>query len=219
MSHPDVRRRKSLLILTGVLAAAVLVSFLIWKLRYRASYAADLKDRPWAYTETGARLLTARWEGSFADPAGVEKKLTVEIFTPLTDEEREKKASKRVRNRPGIRSQGSKQSFTGTAQITSTLGAESYELSGSVGKDDHHRIERISFVPEDEAKRVLPNFTAREARPGSWNDTEMTLALYFRKDAADGSSTSTSEGVVVDGEVVWKEDPADRPVTVTLKRL
>ena len=218
MHSSDPRRRKAILLLGLVLVAATVISVVVWKLRYHLSYQSDLRDRPWAYSDSGAKLLVGTWHGKFTDPDGVEKELNFEVFLPLTDEQREEKLKRRVRHRKGVRPQGSKQSFEGLARVNGPRGNEEYHVSGSVGKTDFHQLEAVRFSPEDEARRILPNYAVREARPGKWRDDELTLTVYFSKLNADGSSTSTSEGEVIDGEVVWKDSPEDRPVTVTLRR-
>lgn len=206
-------------IIAGIVLLIIILSWAWSKLRYRMSYAADLKDRPWAYTETGAKLLVGSWQGTFTDPAGIEKQLTVSIDEPVTEAERTKKLQRRSRDRGGPKPSASKHTFDGTARITSKLGTESYELYGAVDKSDYHQL-HFSFGPEDEQKRILPNFTAREANPGTWKEDTLTLTLHFTKHLADGTSTSTStsEGEVVDGKMVWKESPEEKSVVVSLQR-
>ena len=170
------------LLLIGVL---VLLSWGVYECKYYYSYYSDLKDRPWAYSEDkNAKLLVGQWQGSFKDPDGVEKSIVVEIFEPVSEEERERKASRRSRRN---RSRENKQAFEGKALANSKLGTENYELYGSVNKDDFHQL-RFNFRPQDEKKRVLPNFTLSEAKEGIWQNDELLLTLTFSYHKADGSS-------------------------------
>ncbi len=170
------------LLLIGVL---VLLSWGVYECKYYYSYYSDLKDRPWAYSEDkNAKLLVGQWQGSFKDPDGVEKSIVVEIFEPVSEEERERKASRRSRRN---RSRENKQAFEGKALANSKLGTENYELYGSVNKDDFHQL-RFNFRPQDEKKRVLPNFTLSEAKEGIWQNDELLLTLTFSYHKADGAS-------------------------------
>lgn len=170
------------LLLIGVL---VLLGWGVYECKYYYSYYSDLKDRPWAYSEDkNAKLLVGQWQGSFKDPDGVEKSIVVEIFEPVSEEERERKASRRSRRN---RSRENKQAFEGKALANSKLGTENYELYGSVNKDDFHQL-RFNFRPQDEKKRVLPNFTLSEAKEGIWQNDELLLTLTFSYHKADGAS-------------------------------
>jgi hypothetical protein len=175
----------------------------------------EIGGRPWAYGDDKKALLVGVWSGSFQDPGGVAKQIKLEIDPPLTAEEIDKKINHRRRN-SRVRSSDLR-SFDGVATVTSTLGTESYVIHGSVGASNHHEFS-LSLGPEDESKRVLPNFTARAMDKGLWSSDTLEASLSFTHHGADGASHSSSEGEVVNGQVVWKEDPADKPVKVTLKR-
>jgi hypothetical protein len=175
----------------------------------------EIGGRPWAYGEDHSALLVGVWTGSFQDPGGVTKQMTLEIDPPLTAEELDKKINRRSRN-SRVRSSDLR-SFDGVATVVSTLGTESYLIHGSVGASNYHEFS-LSLGPEDESKRVLPNFTARAMDKGLWSSTALEASLSFTQHGADGASHSSSEGVVVNGQMVWKEDPADKPVKITLKR-
>jgi hypothetical protein len=94
-----MRSKKTLLLyLVGLIA----LSWGMYKCKYYYSYYSDLKDRPWAYSEDkNAKLLVGQWQGSFKDPDGVQKSLKLEVFEPVTDEERQEKASRLSRKRRG----------------------------------------------------------------------------------------------------------------------
>ncbi len=169
------------LLLLGML---VLLSWGVYECKYYFSYWQDLRDRPWAYsTDKNAKLLVGRWEGAFKDPDGISKTLEIEIFEPITEEERQEKASRKSRRR----SRENKQGFEGKAVAMSRLGTENYEIYGSVKKEDFHQL-RFNFRPQDEKKRVLPNFTLVEAKEGAWQNDELQLSLTFSYHKADGSS-------------------------------
>jgi hypothetical protein len=201
------------LLLLGILA---LLSWGVYECKYYYSYYSDLKDRPWAYSEDKSTpLLVGQWQGTFKDPLGVEKSIAVEIFEPVSQEERERNASRRSRRK---RSRQDKRSFDGKAVISSGLGAESYEIYGSVNEEDFHRL-RFNFRPEDESKRVLPNFTLAEAKEGTWQNDELKLNLRFVYLNADGSSTSSSTGIVRGGKIAWKNSSDDPTTTIVLRRV
>lgn len=168
-----------------LLLVLTLLSWGVYECKYYYSYYSDIKDRPRAYSEDeNAKLLVGQWQGSFKDPDGVEKSIVVEIFKPVSEEERERKASRRNRRN---RSRENKQTFEGKALAKSKLGIENYELYGSVKKEDFHQL-RFNFRPQDEKKRVLPNFTLAEAKDGTWQNDELHLTLTFSYHKADGSS-------------------------------
>ena len=205
-------KNKALLLLLLIVAAI----FGLYQLKYYLGYASDLWSRPWAYSrDPAAKLLVGKWQGSFTDPAGVVKQISLEIFLPVTEEERQRRAS-RVRGRKGIRHQN-KRAFDGRASVTSKLGEERYEVFGAVEKSDMHRLS-LRFASEDETKRILPNDTLQQAPAGRWEGDRLEMELTFSRQDTQGFSSSSSEGVVVDGKLVWQESPADRKVPVTLVR-
>lgn len=202
-----------------LLVLAVVAIFGLYQLKYYLGYASDLRSRPWAYSlEPGAKLLVGRWQGSFTDPAGIAKTLSLEIDLPVTEEERQKRATRRARRR--VRA-ADKQAFDGTAVVVSRLGEERYTLYGSVDEADMHLV-KMHFGAEDEAKRILPNealFEALfEAPSGRWEGDRLEIALAFTRLDEQGFSQSESEGVVIDGKLVWQDSPADRRIPVVLSR-
>jgi hypothetical protein len=187
----------------------------IYEGKYYFSYFSDLQDRPWAYNQDEkAPLLIGKWAGNLKDPNGIVKSLKIEIFEPTTDAERQKNATRRK----GRGSNRNKQAFDGTATVTSALGQEEYEIYGAVKKSDYHQLE-FNFRPLDEAKRILPNFTLFAASNGLWQKNDLNLTLSFVYHNADGSSTSTSEGVVKNGKIEWLDSMEDKKATVTLQRI
>jgi hypothetical protein len=167
------------------LAILVLSSWGIYQCKYYFSYWRDLQDKPWAYSgDKNAKLLVGKWKGDFTDPDGVKKNIEIVIPEPTSEEEREHDASRRSKRK---RSRNNKQGFDGTSVVVSKLGSEQYEIYGSVGKEDFHQL-HFNFRPEDETKRILPNFTLIEAKEGNWQDDELKLTLHFAYHRADGSS-------------------------------
>lgn len=187
-----------------VIGILVLLSWLVYECKYYTSYWFDTSSRPWAYsTDVNAKLLVGKWQGSFIDPNNVTKTLEIEVDEPVTEEERERNAARKRSSRR----RDNKRAFDGKAIAQSRLGTETYEIYGAVEKDDFHHF-HFNFRPEDEKKRVLPNFTLLEAKTGHWQDDKMILTLSFTYHNADGSST-------------WKSsDPRhSKKVTTTLSRI
>lgn len=187
-----------------LIVGIIVVGLILTAVKYYGSYFMDLYQRPWAYSrESNAPLLVGKWQGSFTDPDGVVKKLAVEIFVPLTDEERWDKAGRKSRRRKSF---SHKRSVDGVAWVNSRLGQEEYEIYGAVEEKDFHRL-HFNFRPKDEKKRVLPNFTLSEAKNGLWQTDELQLSLSFSYHKADGSSFWNSA------------DPRfDKKVSMTLTR-
>lgn len=207
-----MKKSRALLIL-GLLLVAL---YGLYRFKYQLSYLADLRARPWAYSaDPAAKLLVGRWQGAFVDPAGVAKRISLEILVPLTEEERERRASRRTR-RKGVRHRD-KRSFDGSAVVSSRLGEERYLVFGAVAEEDVHKLE-LGFRVEDEARRLLPNDRLRAAPSGHWQGDRLELELAFTREDAQGSSRTVGEGVVVNGQVVWQEAPEDKPVQVVLER-
>lgn len=177
-----------------VLLVLVLISWGMYECNYRYSLWRDYQTRPWAYSkDKDAKLLVGQWQGQFKDPDGIVKNISLEVFEPLSEAERRKKAGQRHRRRTrgGLGSRKDKRLFDGVATVTSRLGQEDYELYGSVGKEDFHQL-KMQFGAEDEATRLQPNFAINLAESGQWTGDEMTLKLSFAYFKADGSSFSNS---------------------------
>lgn len=177
-----------------VLLVLALISWGMYECNYRYSLWRDYQTRPWAYSkDKDAKLLVGQWKGQFKDPDGIVKNISLEVFEPLSDAERRKKAGQRHRRRTrgGLGSRKDKRLFDGVATVTSRLGQEDYELYGSVGKEDFHQL-KMQFGAEDEATRLQPNFAVNLTESGQWAGDEMTLKLSFAYFKADGSSFSSS---------------------------
>lgn len=179
-----------LLLILALLAA---LSWGVYQCRYQYSYEADLAARPWAYNrDAAAKLLVGTWQGEFRDPDGVPKTIRLTIVEPTTEAEREKKASRRSRRRKGLGSQTDQRRFDGTATVTSKLGQEDYEVWGSVGENNWHRLRTTYFRVVDERRQLRKNFGLREAEGGTWQDDRLTLTLGFSYTTASGSGYSSS---------------------------
>jgi hypothetical protein len=208
---------KPKLTLLLLLGALTLLSCVIYYVRLWGSRAMDEYQRPWAYSsDAEAKLLVGKWRGTFTDPGGVEKTLELEIDPPTTEEEREQAASRRIR-RSRVRSGSSKHSFDGMATIQSKLGTESYGIHGSVDAGDFHAL-TFRLSDDELPSRPLPNFSAREVISARWESDKLTGKMNFNKLDAQGHSSETSEGVVENGVLVWKDDPATAPILIELSR-
>ncbi|GAB3941266.1 hypothetical protein GCM10028805_04230 [Spirosoma harenae] len=195
-----------------LLTLAVLagISWGIYECKYYVSYYSDLKDRPWAYSrDEHAKLLVGTWQGEFHDPNNVAKTIRLTIAEPMTDEERAKKASRRRHKRSGLGSRTDKSRFNGTANVTSKMGNEVYDLSGHVQTDDGHRLNAIHFQGIDETGPLRNNFNVLSAlEGGKWQTDELTLTLSFTFTTNTGASYWNSA------------DPRyDRKVTVHFSRI
>ncbi|WP_353480601.1 hypothetical protein [Haliscomenobacter sp.] len=172
------------------LLVAILLSWGMYECDYQYSYWRDYQVRPWAYNrDKNAKLLVGSWQGKFKDPDGIEKSMVLEVFVPLSDADRRKKASRshRRRTRGGLGSTSEKRMFEGKAQVKSRLGIEDYLLSGSVGKEDFHQL-KMGFRAEEEKTRLQPNFCINLIESGNWSEDKMSLQLGFAYFKADGSS-------------------------------
>lgn len=187
-----------------ILLIGAALSWGVYECKYYYSYWSDLQNKPWAYSSNkNAKLLVGQWDGNFQDPDRVQKTIHIEIYEPLTDEEREVKASRKSKRG----SNANKRGFDGMATVTSKLGTEKYEIYGAVKKDDFHKL-HFAFRCEDESKRILPNFTMLGANNGNWQDDAMTITFNFSYQLADGSSHYNSA------------DPRhEKTATTTLHRL
>ncbi len=200
-----------------LLAILVLLSWGVYECKYYYSYWQDLRDRPWAYSEDkNTPLLVGQWQGTFKDPQGIEKTIKLTIEPPTTDEERERKASQRSRRRGYSRQ--NKQVFDGTATVMSRVGVEQYELNGAVEKEDFHQF-HCRLHTQDGTKQVLPNFALSEVEEANWQNDELKMSLRFVYFNPDGSTTSSSTGVVRAGKIVWKNSSDDQTTRLTLHRV
>lgn len=168
----------------------VLLSWGVYECEYRYSYWLDYQTRPWAYSkDKNAKLLVGEWQGSYTDPDGISKSISLEIFEPLSDKDRRNLAAghKNKRTRGALGSREDRRLFEGVATVTSKLGQEDYVLHGSVSKNDFHQL-KLQFGAADETKRLQPNFALNLSESGQWQGDELTLRMGFAYFRADGAS-------------------------------
>lgn len=160
--------------------------------------------------------MVGTWRGTFTDPGKVTKTIELEIFIPETDSTRWARAS-RARRGKHRRKYDSKQAFDGIATITSRLGKEEYEIYGSVAREEDHQF-KFNFSSMDEQRRILPNFLPQSNRAGSWRADAMEIALLFVHVRADGTSQTTSSGVVRNGKIEWDDEQPEARVSLARVR-
>jgi hypothetical protein len=157
-------------------------------LYFGGSYAVDFYWRPWAYSsDKNAKLFVGKWEGQFQDPDGVSKKITLEIFNPLTTAERFGGAL----NCGGKGRNKSRKSFDGSVTVKSVLGEENYEMWGYFKDTD---FQKFSF--HERIKQTLPvaNFYLKQTESDCvWQGDNMTIILPFEYQKQDGSGYSSSD--------------------------
>lgn len=186
-----------------ILIVGLALSWGVYECKYYYSYWSDLRNKPWAYSnDKNAKLLVGQWIGNFQDPDNIEKTIIIEIYEPLTEDEREAKAGRKWKRR----SYKNTRSFDGAATVKSRLGTEQYKIYGSVEKEDFHKL-HFNSRPKDEGKRVLLNFSTLEANNGNWHGDELTITFHFSYQRADGSAYSSSDN-----------PRFDRTAVTTLKR-
>lgn len=145
----------------------------------------DRFQRPWAYSTTEP-LLVGTWRGTFRDPNGMTKTLTLQIDLPETDDERWDRAGRRTRSKKRGRN---KRVFDGVATVTGPRGQEPYTLYGRVNDDDWHRLETIQFSTPDGQQTMRQNFNLHSAvAGGQWTTDRMTLRLAFTYTTPTGSA-------------------------------
>jgi hypothetical protein len=143
-------------------------------------------QRPWAYDDDQP-LLLGKWEGSFNDPDGVAKKISIEVIEPEMKEWHNDKVHSR-------RSFDESDEFKGFATITSKLGIENDRIVGLLDGDDIQLIHHINFVMVDEDKHIRESFnTSYTDGIGSWHSDEMKISLAFVYKTKTGSSYSASD--------------------------
>lgn len=151
--------------------------------KYCFSYGNDLLVRPWAYSsDKNAKLFVGKWEGQFQDPDGVAKKMTLEIFVPLSDDDR---WSKSFKKRSRALHKKSKTGFDGIATVTSTLGTENYEIWGGFEDKSFHKFH---FNVATEKNLPVANFYIQGAQPGIWNGDQINITMPFNYRKANGAS-------------------------------
>ncbi len=209
--------QKSHLLLLGFTVLAG-ISWGVYELKYYFSYRSDLHSRPWAYNEDAkAKLLVGQWHGTFIDPNGLQKNLALEIVVPVTEEERQKKAAKRLPKRKGLGGRKEKQIFEGAAVVNGPNGREDYEVWGSVNKEDFHKLNELNFRANEQTL-LRKNFSLNLATEGNWHEDTLSLKCGFSYITEEGSRYSSSEGVVRNGVIEWQDSQYDKVVNITLQR-
>ncbi|TLV03982.1 hypothetical protein [Dyadobacter luticola] len=179
------------LVLAGVFLAVY--SFILdWKFRY---------DRPWAFASgSNTATLVGSWQGDFKDPDGITKHIEMVIAEP-EQKKRNRSKSRGFNHQDELR-------FTGTAVIKSRLGVENDRISGLLKSDDGHDIDKISFSPINEEKKVRESFNVSMSETGStWQDDVIQLKLSFTYVTKTGAGFSDSA-----------DDRFDKKIPVTLHR-
>lgn len=152
-------------------------------IKYYFSYGNDLLQRPWAYsTDKNAKLFVGKWEGQFQDPDGISKKMSLEIFVPLTDDVR---LEKNFKSRSKSMHKKTKTGFDGIATVTSALGTENYEIWG--GFEDTH-FHKFHFNVATEKNLPVANFYLAGAKYGIWEGDQINMTMPFNYRKANGSS-------------------------------
>ncbi len=153
---------------------------------YIANKKYDTYRRPWAYSDDPAKpLLVGKWQGVCTDPDQVVHKVDMEIFEPISDDERWKRfTQKRIK-----RDRSSTTFFDGFAILETNGKKDTCELWGGLDKADGHEI-HFQFSPV--SKVHPPGFNMNLLR-GNWQDNTIDLTVDFAFFRADGSSFYSSE--------------------------
>ncbi|TLV00124.1 hypothetical protein [Dyadobacter luticola] len=169
-----------------VIALLVLVGFALYSVgRFYVWKAMDYRDRPWAFSSDESKpLLIGKWQGSFADPDLVSKKIILEILNPEPDS---------VRWEIAFDTQNTsydhtnwKSRFEGKALVTSKLGDEHYNVSGLIKGEEGHKFQ-LFFTSDETKKKVLPNFSLSETNENaSWEGDKMDFQTKFSYYKSDG---------------------------------
>ncbi len=145
----------------------------------------DTVRRPWAYSDDPNKpLLVGKWQGSVTDPDGVLHKVEMEIVEPMSDEERQKRFSRRRIKRD----RSSSTFFDGTATLESNNHRASCEIWGGLDDPEGHQI-HFQFRPVDDVHP--PGFNLNLAE-GTWKEDTLDLQVNFAFFRPDGSSFSDS---------------------------
>jgi hypothetical protein len=145
----------------------------------------DTYRRPWAYSSDPDKpLLVGKWQGSVTDPDGVPHKVELEIVEPTSDEERQKRFSRRRIKRD----RSSATFFDGTATLESNNQRVSCEIWGGLDEPDGHQI-HFQFRPVNDVHPPGFNLNLVE---GNWQENTLDLDVTFAFFRPDGSSFSDS---------------------------
>ncbi len=146
----------------------------------------DTYRRPWAYSADASKpLLVGKWQGSVTDPDNVVHKVEMEIFVPMTDEERKSRLfQKRIK-----RDRSSRTFFDGMAVLEVNGKRDSCELWGGLNEPDGHQI-HFQFRPVNDVHPPGFNLNLLE---GTWQEHTLDLTVDFAFFRPDGSSFYSSE--------------------------
>jgi hypothetical protein len=146
----------------------------------------DTYRRPWAYTSDPTKpLLVGKWQGACTDPDKVVHRVQMEIFEPLSDEERWKLNSRKRKKR----NRSSRTFFDGTAVLTTNGKRDTCELWGGLDKADGNYI-HFQFSPVNGVHPPGFNLNLLE---GKWQENTIDLSVDFAWFRPDGSSFYSSE--------------------------
>lgn len=169
------------LLIVGLIAAVFLG-------RYACFYIDKQYDtvrRPWAYSnEPNKPLLVGRWQGAVSDPDNIVHQVTLDIEEPLSDEDRQKRFSrKRLK-----RDRSSRTFFDGVAVLESQGRRDTCEIWGGLDQPDGHQM-HFQFRPVND--QHPPGFNLNLAT-GIWQENTLDLSIQFTWFRPDGSSFSDS---------------------------
>lgn len=143
-----MNRTKTLLILAVFLVGVIM-------LKYGCYFFYQKYDKyrfPWAYSSQPDELFVGKWKGDYTDPDKIAHHLEMEIFVPITAEERWEKAFRKKRKRS--RSQKSKTFYEGIAFITTNGVVDTFEVWGGLEKTlPPCALKSIHFAPIHDYKK------------------------------------------------------------------
>jgi len=146
----------------------------------------DTYRRPWAYSNDPTKpLLVGKWQGVCTDPDGINHKVEMEIFEPITEDER----WERFNQKRSKRDRSSRTFFDGFALLEVNNKKDSCELWGGLDQADGHKI-HFQLSPLSQVHP--PGFNLNLLR-GDWQENTLDLTVEFAWFRPDGSSFYSSE--------------------------
>jgi hypothetical protein len=144
----------------------------------------DTIRRPWAYA-IDKPLLVGRWKGQCTDPDNFSYKIDMEIFKPMSEDERWARfMKKRIK-----RDRSSTTYFNGIAIATHKHILDTFEIWGGLDKADGHEI-HFQFRPLDDKHPEGYNLNMVK---GKWQGDELNLTTSFSYYTAAGYSHYESD--------------------------
>ena len=152
---------------------------------YFANKKYDTYRRPWAYSSDASKpLLVGKWKGEVTDPDLLVHKVEMEIYEPMSDDERIKRFSrKRLK-----RDRSSRTFFDGMAMLEVNGHRDSSEIWGGLDEADGHQI-NFQTRPVNDVHPPGFNLNLME---GTWQENTIDLAVTFAFFKLDGASFSDS---------------------------